>query len=153
MAGEPLILLVEDLTDDVFMIRYSLKQIHVTNPIEVAQDGEEALAYLRKAGNYEDGGSYPLPGLVLLDLKMPRMDGFAVLGWIREQSRFNLLPVVVLTNSLDTRDANAAYAAGANSFVVKPADLHETFRLMATLAAQWLSPATSAEPLSVPLPV
>jgi CheY-like chemotaxis protein len=81
------------------------------------------------------------------------MDGFEVLRWIRQRPRFDLLPVVMLTNSLDTRDANAAYAAGANSFVVKPADLHDTFRLMATLAAQWLPSAISAEPLSAPLPV
>lgn len=153
MAGQPLILLVEDLDDDVFMIRYALRQTHVTNPIEVARDGEEARAYLKRAGNYADGGSHPLPGLVLLDLKMPRMDGFELLQWIRQEPRFNLLPVVVLTSSLDAHDADAACAAGASSVLVKPSDFHETLRLMADLAAKWLSPATNSHPPLIPAPV
>ena len=144
MASDPLILLVEDVEDDVFLIRHALEQAFVTNPVEVARDGEEALAYLGGTGSYADRARYPFPGLVLLDLKMPRMDGFEVLRWIRQQPGFDLLRVVVLTSSLDTREANAAYAAGANSFLVKPSDFQEAVRLMTEFAGQWLAPASSA---------
>jgi CheY-like chemotaxis protein len=140
MASDPLILLVED---DVSLIRRALEQAFVTNPVQVARDGEEALAYLGGKGAYADRATYPFPDLVLLDIKMPKMDGFHVLRWIRQQPGFNLLRVVVLTNSLDTREANAAYAAGANSFLVKPSDFQEAVRLMTEFAGQWLAPASS----------
>src|SRR6266576_1762875 len=138
MPEGPVILLVEDNEHDVFMIRRALRNAHVTNPIHVARDGEEAIAYLKGEEEFTNRAKYPLPALVLLDLKMPRMGGLEVLRWIREQPGFSLLRVVVLTNTSEMREANAAYAAGANSFLVKPTDFQESVGLMGLLAGQWL---------------
>ena len=136
MGEGPVILLVEDNEDDVFMIRHALRNAHVTNPLQVTRDGEAAIAYLKGEGKFTNRARYPSPALVLLDLKMPKLDGFEVLRWIRQQPTFNLLRVVVLTNSSDMREASAAYALGANSFLVKPIDFQESVRLMVVLAGQ-----------------
>ena len=153
MGDQPLILLVEDLDDDVVMIRHALKDAHVTNPLQVASDGQQAIAYLKGEGKYGNRGKFPLPALVLLDLNMPLLDGFEVLTWIRQQPQFEKLPVVVLTDSLDGRDSAAAYQLGAQSFLVKPTDFRASIRLMVTLAGQWLRPLPTGEPpLDPPLP-
>ena len=142
MADQPVILLVEDLVDDIVMIRHALKNAHIENPVQVARDGEEAVEYLKGEGKYTDRKEYPLPVLVLLDLGMPRLDGFDVLRWIRQQPHFHRLRVVVLTDSMDTQDTQAAYQLGADSFLVKPTDFQESVRLMVTMAGQWLAPVS-----------
>ena len=107
------ILLADDSDDDVFLIRRTLQTANIINPLRVVHDGEQALAYLKGEPPYHDREAYPLPELLLLDLKMPRVDGFQVLAWLRQQPEWRKLPVAVLTSSTDVRDANAAFALGA----------------------------------------
>jgi len=140
---QPLILLVEDSQDDVHLVRQAFKNAHITNPVQVASDGEEAIAYLKGEGKFANRLKYPLPALVLLDLNIPKVAGLGVLRWIRQQPGLNVLRVVVLTASQDMHETKAAYAAGANSFLVKPADFHESVRLMIAVAGQWLPPKDS----------
>src|SRR6478672_2236577 len=101
----------------------------IKNPVQVAADGEEAVAYLTGQGEFSDRASYPLPHLVLLDLKLPKMDGFQVLQWIRTSAHLPGLRVVVLTSSDNIRDVNLAYSLGANSFLVKPMDFDRVVEL------------------------
>src|SRR5689334_22237166 len=103
-------------------MRKSFEKAHLTNPVQIVRDGGEAVAYLSGEGKYANRAEYPLPVLVLLDLKMPGMDGFEVLSWIRQRDGIRGLPVVVLTSSNEIRDVNRAYALGANSFFVKELD-------------------------------
>ncbi len=116
------ILLVEDREDDVFLVRRAFEKAYLLNPLQVVRNGEEAVAYLKGEGTYANRAGYPLPSLILLDLKLPGMDGFDVLRWIRREPNFGSLPVIVLTSSEQIRDVNRAYQLGANSFLVKPTD-------------------------------
>jgi CheY-like chemotaxis protein len=118
----PLILLVDDSQDDVMLIRKAFERAGLKHPITSVSNGDEAIAYLNGDPPYGVRANHPLPQLVLLDIKMPRTDGFAVLRWIREQREFAKLCVVMLTSSDAIRDANQAYQLGATSFLVKPLD-------------------------------
>jgi CheY-like chemotaxis protein len=121
----------------------------------VAQTGEEAVAYLSGEGRYRNRTEFPLPALVLLDLKMPGMDGFDVLKWVREQPGLSLLRVVVLTSSDSMRDVNLAYQLGANSFLVKPVDFDRFVEISQALSGYWLwldRAPDIARPQELPLP-
>src|SRR5438477_12877403 len=114
------ILLAEDREDDVLLIRRAFNKANLLNPLHLVHDGDEAIAYLKGEGQFANRAEYPLPSLLLLDLKMPRRDGFEVLQWVREQSSLKALRVIVLTSSEHIQDVNRAYDLGANSFLVKP---------------------------------
>lgn len=137
MRGKAFILLVEDREDDVTLVLRSFDKAGVTNPIQVVGDGEQAIAYLSGSGKYSNRNEHPLPELVLLDLKMPRVDGFEVLKWIRAHPQLSKLRVVVLTSSEDIRDLNLAYKLGANSFLVKPMDFNHFVELSSFIADNW----------------
>ena len=139
-------MIVEDREDDILLMRKAFEKAALTNPLHIVRTGEEAVAYLRGEGIYANRAEYPLPVLVLLDLKMPRMDGFEVLAWIRQQEGIRGLPVVVLTSSSEIRDVNRAYALGANSFFVKELDFQNTVELSRLLRQYWLH--TSLKPES-----
>ncbi len=123
------ILLVENSQDDILLILRAFQRAGVTRRIQAVTSGMDALAYLKGDVPYSDRERYPLPALVLLDIKMPGMDGFEVLAWIRRQWEFFQLPVVMLTNSDHIRDVNEAYHLGANSFLVKPLDFENAAEL------------------------
>ncbi len=137
-GGQILILLVEDSADDAALITRTLSKGGVRNPIPVAANGEEAKAYLAGQRQYANRKRYPMPGLVLLDLTLPGVDGFEVLRWMRGQPTLNKLRVVVLTGSTDIRDANRAYELGANSFLVKPLEFGNAVQIGAWLKDNWL---------------
>ena len=120
------ILLVEDQEDDVLLLRLAFEKAGLKWPILRVGSGLEAQAYLNGVPPYQDRVSYPFPSLVLLDIRMPLMDGYEVLRWIRHQPEFASIPVVMLTGSDQMRDANTAYQLGANSFLVKPMDFNNT---------------------------
>jgi len=133
------ILIVEDREDDIVLIRKASEKAALLNPMHVVRDGEEAVAYLSGEGKYANRAEYPLPILVLLDLKLPGMDGFDVLTWIRQQEGIRGLPVVVLTSSSDLTDVNRAYQLGANSFFVKEIDFQGSVDFSKLLQHYWLT--------------
>jgi CheY-like chemotaxis protein len=133
-----IILLVDDREDDVFLIRKAFRTAGLNNPLYTVNDGEQAVAYLMGEGPFSNRAEYPLPDLILLDLKMPRLDGFEVLSWIRNQPGIRALPVIVLTSSEELRDVNRAYELGANSFLVKPLDFENSVSLLSTVQKYWI---------------
>lgn len=126
------ILLVEDNPDDEFLARRALKDFDSALSVDVARDGVEALAYL------QDDPHADLPDLVLLDLKLPRLDGFEVLRRLREDERTRDVPVVVLTTSSEGEDVRHAYNLGANSYVRKLVDFEAFFSMLRELTRYWL---------------
>ena len=112
--------------------------------LQSVSDGEQAMAYLNGQGVFADRTRYQVPSLVLLDLKMPRATGFEVLKWIRRHPLFGRVPVVILSGSQLKADVEAAYAAGANSYKVKPLGFTELVKLVKHLRDSWLSPLTGA---------
>ena len=146
-----LILLVEDTADDVFFLRRALKKAQINNPLQVAVHGQEAIDYLAGNGNYGDRTKFPLPALVLLDLKLPFVDGFEVLAWLRTQPCLVTLPVVILTSSSEERDRRRAAELGANGYLVKPPDeamMREVMQLLAVSRTQQLGAQMEAAALS-----
>src|SRR4051794_22851789 len=139
MSDVPVVLLVEDRDDDVLIVRRAFEKLGLPNPIKVVTDGDQAISYLAGTAVYADRKLYPMPGLVLLDLKMPVRDGFEVLEWIRSQPGISGLPVVVLTTTDAIKDVSRAYAAGANSFLVKPMEFEQYMGLLQTLKKFWLN--------------
>lgn len=138
MSDHAVFLLVEDTPDDVMLIRRAFAKSRVLNPMHVSRSAEEAIAYLSGEGRFRNRAEFPLPALVLLDLKLPGMDGFELLKWIRQQPGLNLLRVVVLTSSDSMRDVNQAYQLGANSFLVKPVDFERFVEISQALSGYWL---------------
>jgi len=142
-------MVVEDREDDVFLMRKAFEKASLTNPLHIVGSGDEALIYLSGEGKYANRAEFPLPILILLDLKLPGMDGFEVLTWIRRQDGIRGIPVVVLTSSTEIRDVNRAYALGANSFFVKEFDFQNAVDLSKLLRQYWvhtaLKPETSRE--------
>ena len=134
------ILLVEDDPNDVLLIRRAFNQARISNPCHVVRDGDSAISSLAGVAPYANRNKYPLPALVLLDLKMPGTNGFEVLRWIRNQPGLRDLRVVVLTSSDDLRDVNEAYRLGADSFLVKPLEFETAGALIAALKAQGIFP-------------
>src|ERR1041385_4515920 len=145
MLEQSVILLVEDSDDEVAIIRKAFRNAGVENPLHVVADGKAAVAYLAGTGKYSLRDEYPLPGLVLLDLKLPGMHGFEVLRWIRQTPGLTAMRVVVLTSSDQIRDVNAAYQLGANSFMVKPTDFQNVVEMAKTLRMYWLQMSKAPE--------
>lgn len=132
------ILLVEDNPDDVKLTMRALKKSNILNEIVVAQDGVEALDYLFGTGKYDGRDMNIRPQVVLLDLKMPKVDGIEVLRRIRADERTQPLPVVVLTTSSEDRDKIESYKLGANSYVRKPVDFSQFAEAVQQLGLYWL---------------
>ena len=126
------ILLVEDNPMDVDLTVRAFKRNHVTNPIQVARDGEEALGWIARW----EGGE-PVPAVILLDLKLPKVDGLEVLRQLKAHPAYHALPVVVLTTSVEDRDVQAAYGLGVNSYIVKPVSFDHFNQVAAQIDLYW----------------
>jgi two-component system, response regulator len=137
MTGK-IILLVEDNPSDEALALRALKKNNLTNEVVVAHDGVEALDYLFRTGNHAGRDPNQIPAMVLLDLNLPKINGVEVLRRIRTDSRTRLLPVIVLTSSLEERDVVHSYANGANSYVRKPVDFVHFVEAMRQLELYWL---------------
>ncbi len=132
------VLLVEDDPNDVILIRRAFEKARILNPFKVVHNGEEAVSYLRGEGRFSDRGEYPLPILIILDLKMPRMSGLEFLQWLSEEPALKRIIVVVLTSSNEAPDINLAYELGANSYLVKPVQFDDLMRIVRELHLYWL---------------
>ena len=132
------ILLVEDNDDDVILIRRALQKGGVTAPVTVVRDGQQAVDYLAGNGLYTDTALFPLPFVMLLDLKLPRKSGLEVLEWVRSHATLGTLPIVVFTTSTLETDLRAAYGLGANSYLKKPGTVAETTELLRAVGSYWL---------------
>jgi len=135
---EKKILLVEDNADDEALTIRALNKSKVANKIDVVRDGAEALEYLFCTGAYADCDPFDLPQVILLDLKLPKVDGLEVLRRIRAEPRTHMLPVVILTSSKEDQDRISAYTRGANSYVRKPVDFNQFVDAIGNLGLYWL---------------
>lgn len=132
MNTQPSILLVEDNPMDVDLALRAFKKRRLTNPIEVARDGEEALAWIPR---WEAGE--PVPAVILLDLKLPRVDGLEVLRQLKAHTEYRRIPVVVLTTSAENQDVARAYELGVNSYIVKPVDFDKFMEVASQIEIYW----------------
>jgi CheY-like chemotaxis protein len=129
----PVILLVDDNPHDVVLIRLAFRRVGIIDTIHLVKDGDEAMRYIRGEGAYADRHQFPVPTLVLLDLKMPQTSGFEVLRWIREQPKLAGVVIVVMSGSKNDADIERAYSLGANSYLVKPSRFEEMVKMMESL--------------------
>jgi CheY-like chemotaxis protein len=131
------ILLVEDNPDDVELALHALKRNNILNPIVVARDGQEALDYLDKSGKYAES-AHEKPALILLDLKLPKVDGIEVLRHIKDQNSLKKVPVVILTSSKEEKDLVESYNLGVNSYIRKPVDFDQFVETVRYIGYYWL---------------
>jgi CheY-like chemotaxis protein len=136
MATMGRILLVEDDANDTELTLTALEEYNLSNEVVIATDGEEALDYLYCRGKFQ-GRNGENPAVLLLDLKLPKIDGLEVLETIKSDNRLKLIPVVVLTSSREERDKVASYKLGVNGYVVKPVDFHEFVNAIKELGVYW----------------
>lgn len=132
------VLLVEDNPDDVDLVRHAFRKASIGALLRVVGDGDEAVAYLAGDGAYADRISHPMPGLILLDLKLPRRSGFEVLEWARRNEATRHIPIVVLTSSEQHDDIRRAYDLRANSYLTKPIGRDALVAMLSTIDAYWL---------------
>ena len=132
------ILLVEDNPSDVALTKRALEKSRISNKLIVAEDGTEALDYLFCTGRHAERDPYDLPTVVLLDLKLPKVDGMEVLKQIRLNEMTRRLPIVVMTSSMEDVDVASAYDNGANSYIRKPVDFHQFAEAVNHLGLYWL---------------
>lgn len=138
MLDEIPILLAEDDENDIFLMGRAFDRAKIPNRLFVVRNGQEAIDYLSGTGQYADREKFPLPGLMLLDLKMPWMDGFDVLKWLRNHDQFNMLPVVVLTSSKLQADVDQSRQLGVFDYRVKPQSFDDLVLLLDDVRKCWL---------------
>jgi CheY-like chemotaxis protein len=149
MLNDKIILLAEDDPDDVLLLERAFQKAGLGGVLRVVRDGEQAVEYLKGSGPFASRELFPLPFLILLDLKMPGMDGFEVLQWVRAERDLKRLLVVVLTSSNLQADVDRAYELGANSYLVKPVEFQEMVNMIQRFEAYWAeinrTPTTTVE--------
>ncbi len=138
MTEKPfVVLMAEDSRHDILATQRAWKQHRIANPLYIVRDGRECLDYLHHTGKYSEPGSAPQPGILLLDLKMPRLDGLEVLQHIREDQELRNLPVIILTTSKAEEDRIRSYALGANAYIVKPVGFQNFSEAVKTINLFW----------------
>ena len=133
------ILHVDDDADDLLLFEQACRKVGVRCQLHAVRDGEEAVAYLQGAYHLSDRQKYPLPSLILLYLNMPRLSGFDVLAWLRQEEKCRWLPVIVLSSSNHEADVKRAYSLGANSYLVKPVAFDSLVEIVQAIQRYWLT--------------
>jgi CheY-like chemotaxis protein len=132
------VLLVEDDLNDIFLVKRAFKIAQIINPLQIATDGQEAINYLRGEGKYAERDKYPLPKLIVMDIKMPRRTGFEVLEWVkRNEGPLRRIPIVIVSSSDNPSDINRAYEFGANAYMVKPMNFRAVEHLFNAITQYW----------------
>jgi CheY-like chemotaxis protein len=132
------VLLVEDDENDVVLVMHTFKKAQILNPLQVVTDGAEAVEYLKGDGKYEDREQWPLPELIVMDIKMPRLSGFEVLEWVKGNGGpLRRIPIVIVSGSDNPDDINRAYELGANAYMVKPMDSRGVEHLFQSITHYW----------------
>lgn len=132
------VLLIEDDKNDILFIQRAFGQADIAAVVQIVEDGDAAVDYLLGRGEYAERERYPLPTLILLDLKLPRRSGIEVLEWIRHQPVIKRIPVIVLTSSKETLDVDRSYDLGVSSYLVKPVNFNALSQMFVALNAYWL---------------
>jgi DNA-binding response OmpR family regulator len=135
------ILLADDDENDVFFMQQAMQSAGIVNPLQVVADGRQAIAYFQGVGNFANRAEFPLPYLMLLDLRLPHVPGLDVLKWVRQQTELTTI-VVILTASKDDADVGEAYRMGAAAYLVKPSDLSKLVEMVKALKEFWLTQNT-----------
>jgi len=138
MGKEPfVVLMAEDDEHDIVATKRAWKKHRIANPLYIVNNGEECLDYLHRRGKYSEPGTAPRPGIILLDIKMPKMDGLAVLEHIKEDRELRRLPVIILTTSKAEEDRVKSYDLGVNAYVVKPVGFENFSEAVRTISLFW----------------
>jgi CheY-like chemotaxis protein len=133
------VLHIDDDPNDTALLQAAIRKAAIKIILQNVEDGEQAIGYLSGAGGFADREQYPVPSLILLDLKMRRQTGFEVLKWVREHPELGALPIVVLSGSELQEDIKQAYSSGANSYLVKPIGFDALVSLVKSISSTWLS--------------
>jgi CheY-like chemotaxis protein len=139
------ILMADDCQEDVFFVQRALEKSQLQHLFYSVPDGSEAIAYLKAEGQYSDRQKFPFPNVLLCDLKMPVMDGFAVLQWLQSHPHCKVIPTIILSSSSLERDVHQSYVLGANAYLEKPHSLEDLTKIMQHLYSFWVA-------CEVPLP-
>ena len=137
MDGKYIILVAEDNENDALLFRRTLKKVGITNRVEIVSNGEEVILYLEGKGRFADREANPLPALVILDIKMPKLTGLEVLEWICRHPKFKVVPTLIFTSSRHDRDICRAFEFGAHGFFVKPSGMEETEKIFRAIHDYW----------------
>ena len=132
------ILLVEDEESDALLLKRALKRHGVNGAVQWTKDGLEALHYLEGEGEFSNRQEHPVPDMIILDLRMPRMSGLELLAWIRDRSDLRAIPTVVMSSSRSSQDIERAYALGAKNYTVKPADFGNLVKMVKAAYSSWI---------------
>jgi len=137
MLPDDLILIAEDNESDALLLHRTFNLIGLANRVEILSDGVEAMDYLSGAGKYADRASFPFPAVLFTDIKMPRVDGFQLLQWLREHSEYAVVPTIVFSGSGEAADVRRAYNLGANAYLVKPSSIEQLEKMMRRTYEFW----------------
>lgn len=137
MKPDLTVLIAEDNEDDAFLLQHAIRKVGLENPIRIIPNAEEVIRYLRAEGQFANREEFPFPSLMFLDIKMPGMDGFEVLRWIREHPDCQVIPTMILSSSAQPSDITRAYQCGANAYLVKPGTLSELEALLKQALEFW----------------
>lgn len=131
------LLIVDDEPADVEFLQRAFAKAGLRDSVRSVSNGEEAVAYLQGEGAFQDRAQFPLPRVIITDLKMPQMDGFQLLHWVHVSPRFRIVPIIVMTSSTSQSDVNAAFASGAGAYIVKPVEMKELERIARVITEYW----------------
>lgn len=129
--------MAEDDENDAFFVRRAVERMGSAHTLHVVQDGEEAIRYLRGEGEYADRHRFPMPNVIMTDLKMPRMNGFEFMRWLQGHAECTVIPIIVYSSSNAEHDVRQAYILGANAYITKPIDLNRMVELLELICAFW----------------